>query len=215
MWGCHFVGTLTRFTPEEERRYYKDYMKEDYNTHRTLYEGTDWLVYQNYFDTQEYFDVRKQAATETLSDLMDLSDVTSVLDYGGNTGEMIPNDLNHAKKFVLDLEPRTLPDGVHAVTSPEESGQVDLVLCSHTLEHVSYPKELLEDIKRYIKPNGYIYIEVPLEQPGFNVHEHINYMMYPFLEKLLTNNGFNVLTGVHVDYAHPMTPSIAVVGQLK
>lgn len=212
---CHFIGTLTRFAAEEERRYYKEYMKEDYNTHRTLYEGTSWLRYQNYFDTQEYFDVRKQAAMETLASVLDLSDITSLIDYGGNTGEMIPDEFDHAKRFVLDLELRELANNVQSITSPAESGQVDLVLCSHTLEHVSYPKELLEDIKRYIKPNGYIYIEVPTEQPGFSVHEHINYVMYPFIEKLLIDNGFTVLNGVQIEYKDPMTPSIAVVGQLK
>jgi SAM-dependent methyltransferase len=211
---CHFIGTLTRFTPEEERRYYKDYMKEDYNTHRTLYEGTGWLLYQNYFDTQEYYDTRKQAAVETLSSVLDLSAIGSMLDYGGNTGDTIPDELNHANRFVLDLELRKLANGLSAVTSLEECGQVDLVMCSHAMEHVSYPNKLLEDIKRYIKPGGYVYIEVPYEQPGFNVHEHINYIMYPFIIKLLADNGFKVVAGNQIDYAHPMTVSMAIVGQL-
>jgi SAM-dependent methyltransferase len=211
---CHFIGTLTRFERDEETRYYKNYMKDDYNNHRTLYEGTDWLMYQNYFDTQEYFNIRKQAAVETLSEVLDLSAISSMLDYGGNTGYTIPDELNHSNRFLLDVEARTLANGVVAVTSLKESGQVDLVMCSHTMEHVSYPTKLLEDIKRYIKPGGYLYIEVPQEQPGFNVHEHINYVMYPFLEKLLVDNGFKILIANSIDYEQPMVVSMSIVGQL-
>lgn len=213
--NCHFIGVNTRFTPEEERRYYKDYMSESYNTHRTRYEGTGWLQFQKYYDTPEYINYRKGAARDIINSVIDISQLEEVLDYGGDTGEMIPDELNHTKRFVLDVEVRQLANNVTSVTSPDESGLVDLVMCSHTMEHVSDPKALLEDIKRYLKPGGCVYIEVPNEDAGVNVHEHINFMTYQFLEKFLKDNGFNVLGASEINYPEPMVKSIGIVGQLK
>lgn len=212
---CHFIGVNARFTPEEERRYYADYMGETYNAHRTKYEGSSWLQFQKHYDTPGYIVDRKSAARDIIAQLVDITRLEEVLDYGGNTGDMIPDELNHTKRFVLDVEVRELVNGVTAVTCPEESGQVDLVMCSHTMEHVSYPKQVLEDIKRYLKPGGIIYIEVPAEDAGVNVHEHLNFMSYQFLEKFLTDNGFAVLGASEINYPEPMTKSIGIVGQLK
>ena len=212
---CHYIGVNARFTPEEERRYYTDYMGEGYNAQRSRYEGSSWLQFQAHYDTPEYVKTRKQAARDMINSLIDITQLEEVLDYGGNTGNMIPDELSHAKRFVVDVEARQLVNGVKSVTSPEESGPVDLVMCCHTMEHVSYPKALLEDIKRYLKPNGCVYIEVPNEDASVNVHEHINFLTYQFLEKLLTDNGFTVLGASEINYPAPMTKSIAIVGQLK
>ncbi len=212
---CHFIGVNARFTPEEERRYYTDYMGESYNAHRTRYEGTGWLALQEHYTTPEYVNDRKRAASGILNSVLDLTQLEEVLDYGGNTGDMIPDELSHTKRFVLDVEVRHLANNVTSVTNPEESGLVDLVMCSHTMEHVSDPKALLADIKRYLKPNGCVYIEVPNEDAGVNVHEHINFLTHAFLEKFLTDNGFTVLGASEINYPEPMTKSIGIVGQLQ
>lgn len=213
--NCNFIGADMRFEEDEERRYYHGYMFEDYNEHRTKYEGPHWQTFQKYYESDHYIALRKQGALELLDSLLDVSQLESVLDYGGNTGEMVPDKLSHAKRYVLDVNERTLANGFVSVTSPDQSGKVDLVMCSHVFEHVSYPTKLLEDIKRYLVDNGCVYIEVPDEDPGPSVHEHINFMRYQFLEKFLTDNGFEVLGAVNINYPHPMTKSIAIVGQLK
>lgn len=213
--SCGFMGITTRFDREEENRYYSDYMSESYNQHRTAYEGTGWLLYQNYYDSPEYIAVRKQAALDVLSQAILVDKIESVLDYGGNTGEMVPDEFSNAQRYVKDVNKRTLVNGFEAITDPSESGPVELVMCSHVLEHVSYPTELLNDIKTYLVPGGCVYIEVPSEWPGEMAHEHINYLTFPFLQKFLNDNGFEVLMGSEINYPEPMTASLAIVGRLK
>jgi len=57
----------------------------------------------------------------------------------------------------------------------------DIILCNHTLEHVSDPVQFLLMLKSLLKPEGYLYIEVPniLKPTGgfslnkFLYHEHL------------------------------------------
>jgi SAM-dependent methyltransferase len=213
--NCFFVGADMRFNEEEERRYYNEYMADEYNKHRDQYEGTQWNYFQKYYESEEYIKLRKQAALELLNSVIDVSQIESVLDYGGDTGEMVPDEFANAKRYLLDVNERSLANGFVAVNSPEESGQVELVMCSHVMEHVSYPGALLDDIKRYLVSGGCVYIEVPSEDPGPSVHEHINFINYYFLEKLLKDKGFKVLGAVNIAYPVPMTKSMAIVGILE
>ena len=60
-------------------------------------------------------------------------------------------------EFVADTQ--VLPDAV-----------ADVVICHHTLEHVLHPPEVLEEIRRLLKPAGRLLLYVPLEREG--KHEH-------------------------------------------
>jgi SAM-dependent methyltransferase len=217
---CGYAGTTTRFTREEENRYYKNYMKDEYINHRCQVEGEECRSGLSYYNTDEYKDIRKRAAVSVLRNILNFADVKTVLDYGGDTGEMIPAELEHAVKYVTDIEVRDIGNGVTAVSSPEQSGLVDLIICGHTLEHVSYPMELIEDMKTYLKPDGWIYIEVPKEVIGDHqavkvVHEHINHYNHQSLNYMLTSSGFKNVKGAEVQCGGYAGTALAITGQLK
>jgi SAM-dependent methyltransferase len=217
---CEYVGSSIRFDRDEEIRYYQNYMKEEYARHRSSYDGDHMYNFLMSYSGPQYQEMRQTAAREFLSSEIDFNSITSIVDYGGDTGAMIPNELSHAKRYVTDVQVRQLTNGVTAITDPSESGPVDLVICGHTLEHVSYPEELIIDIKRYIKPKGWIYIEVPLEpreynkdHPGF--HEHINSFNVECIAKLLEKNGIQPIAHGELMYSVYADVAIAILGQLK
>jgi SAM-dependent methyltransferase len=59
------------------------------------------------------------------------------------------------------------------------NGQVDVVICSHVLEHVSNPDNALAEIYRVLKPGGFAIVMVPvfidvkytIENPDYNTDE--------------------------------------------
>lgn len=44
---------------------------------------------------------------------------------------------------------------------PYNDEEFDMVICSDVLEHIENPSQLLRDIRRVIKPNGFIFITIP------------------------------------------------------
>ena len=209
---CGFMGVDVRFDPEEERRYYQNYLESDYNDHRISYEGTMWRDFEKFAKTDAYIDMRKARAFALLDCALVTSAIESVLDYGGNRGELIPNELSHARRYLLEVDERQAVEGCQRIGRDDK---VELVMCSHVMEHVSFPAELLYDIKQYLVPNGCVYIEVPDEIPCPKVHEHLNFITEQFLKNLLHSQGFDVVKISKIPYTAPMINSIGVVGQLR
>jgi SAM-dependent methyltransferase len=89
-------------------------------------------------------------------------------------------------EFVADT--RVLPDAV-----------ADVVICHHTLEHVLHPPDVLEEIRRLLKPAGRLLLYVPFEREG--KYEHFrsaepNHHLYSWnvqtLGNLVGEAGFQV-----------------------
>lgn len=75
----------------------------------------------------------------------------------------------------------------------------DVVCCIAVLEHLYAIKIAIENIRRYLKPNGKIFIMVPAAEgfekykanlPNYFNHEHINYFSLQSLDNLFVNIGF-------------------------
>lgn len=215
---CDFAGVDTRFTPEEEKRYYKNYMKEEYINHRCSYDGSkeDLLVYS----TEEYKIMRRAVLNDVLSKNLELSKINSVLDFGGDTGELIPESLKSAKKYILEIENRNIPNDITLIKNVSESGLIDLIICGHTLEHVSYPQELINQIKTFMNSNTYLYIEVPKELThGYThhhyFHEHINQYNLNSLKAIVENNGMITIDLGELVYPKYINGALYIIGKLK
>lgn len=211
---CQFGCSQTRFSFEEEMRYYQNYMKEEYINHRCEVEGEGFRGIAGHYVTEGWIKSRKNAVVVILGKVLDFSTVTSVLDFGGDTGKMIPDEFSHAKRFVTDVQVRALDDGVLSVTDPSESGLVDVVICGHTLEHVSDPRAVLENLKHYLKPGGWLYLEVPAGEGSAVIHEHINQFNETSLRKLLENAGFSNLEFAGVSHPGWCGSAQAIIGTL-
>ncbi|MGH7453874.1 MAG: class I SAM-dependent methyltransferase [bacterium] len=64
---------------------------------------------------------------------------------------------------------------------PFNSNDFDLVYCNQVLEHVRYPAELLKEVHRVLKPNGYFVGSTSQLEP-FHTYSFWNYTPYGFLQ---------------------------------
>ena len=219
---CDFIFNSVRFNQDEEFQYYKNYMQDEYITHRCEYESPERAEFYKGFKTDEYKNSRKNNTYQHLLKALSVEEIDTikkVLDFGGDTGDLIPDDLGDVNKYVLDVEPRISASGVTFVSSPDECGKVDLVISSHTFEHVSYPVDVIKELKKYLKPNGYFIIEVPKEYPDLvdnrDFHEHINLWSETSLVNFLESNGFCNCSTFTLIYHKLIGNVIIVVCQLK
>lgn len=74
-----------------------------------------------------------------------------------NLGENITN---------VDVHPYKNVDVVADATNlPFESNSINMVISVSMLEHVPFPEKVIEEIKRILKPGGFIFIEMPFVFP--------------------------------------------------
>lgn len=83
-----------------------------------------------------------------------------IINVGSGGHDSLPN--------VVNVDPyRGGPDTVKAFGEdmPFENGSIDLALCIAVLEHVKEPGKIVDEIKRVLKSDGEIYVEIPFLQP--------------------------------------------------
>ena len=85
-------------------------------------------------------------------------------------------------------------------TNALDGRKFDIVVCYNFLEHMPYPKKVLEELKKYLNNNSYIYMTVPslnfIESTSC-VHEfisdHLSYFTLNSLEKLFLYCGYEII----------------------
>jgi len=110
---------------------------------------------------------RRAGVMAYLTKHVDASKIEKILDYGGDRGQFIPEQIGK-ERYVYEIS-KAQP--VQGVTNLSERSQVagrsyDLIMLCHVLEHCSDPIEVLNDIKaltRNGKERPLFYCEVPLE----------------------------------------------------
>ena len=87
------------------------------------------------------------------------------------------------------------------------SGPYDAVICSHLLEHIAYPQQLLADIHRVLRPGGCLIVAIPnlffwldriklllghweYQQSGTFDYTHVRWYTYKSMARLLEDHGF-------------------------
>ncbi len=104
---------------------------------------------------------RKQNLTAVLGD--HAKSITTVLDYGGDRGQMIPDTLGR-ERFVYEISDAPAVDGVQRITQLD-GRKFDFVMLAHVLEHCSQPKDMLNTLKPLLHERSLLYLEVPFERP--------------------------------------------------
>lgn len=80
----------------------------------------------------------------------------------------------------------------------DELKRSKIFILSHTLEHIYNVRGMLENIKKHIKPNGWVVVEVPIWEStsplSYDRHyQHINKFTSRHLEELFIRAGFTVM----------------------
>jgi hypothetical protein len=149
-----------RYSPKEMSKIYTLYRGDNYLKIRSEWEPWYTKDFNATHDKPSYIDSRKKYVEIFLLSNLKLIPNTLV-DYGGDKGQYIPN-LNQKKSYVLEVsEINSLP-GIEKISNLSEIEKPDLVILSHVLEHTSDPIEMLDNL---LENSKVLYIEVPAGCP--------------------------------------------------
>ena len=135
-----------------------------------------------------------------------------VLDFGGGDGRLMAALVEAgARCELVDYCTRTIPGVSHVGTTEADLANLEpynVIICSHVVEHLEDPRNTLELLRDYLKPDGVIYVEVPVEigqamPAGVEPVTHINFFIPESLRGLLDRAGYEVVSCDLTPYPHP------------
>lgn len=191
---CGLLFSDIRFGDDEMGRLYRDYRGADYTALREKYEPGYTLRNKALQGQVDYGDLLERFLDPLLPD-----QGLSILDYGGDSGKNTPLRHRAHQHDVFDISNTPVVAGARVVNREQAIGnRYDLVVCSNVLEHVPYPSDLLEDMRRIMAPETLLYVEVPFEDIMRNHgdgaiahkkhwHEHVNFFSPRSLRAMLAN----------------------------
>jgi hypothetical protein len=165
--NCRFRFFEERFSDEEAKTLYADYRGPAYFKARHRFEP--WYTRRVNETTgcgAAEITERRALISKALRNVLDPASLRCVLDFGGDRGQFIPDDVG-PDRTVFDISGVEPVAGVTGVRRRDALGgrSFDLVLFCHVLEHCSNPEEMLVDVKSLLNPaEGALYIEVPYER---------------------------------------------------
>lgn len=129
------------------------------------------------------------------------NDKLSILDYGGGDGGLLRYfSANRSQCYLIDFNTKVKP-GIKRLGStiddlPPEK-RFNVVVCSHVLEHVCYPVDILKKLGDFLVPGGIIYVEVPAEvwkdvPLRHDPVTHINFFSKESLRTTIYESGFEI-----------------------
>lgn len=163
---CSFRFYQERFTPNEVKQLYGEYRSENYLKERHKYEF--WYteaVNANLGNAPQEIIDRNQRTYNFIHNLHP-EKFQKILDYGGDKGQFIPENLGE-KSFVYEISSSEVVPGVQLIKDEGSlyAHQFDLLFLAHVLEHSSEPEELLKKITSHLSDqNPHLYVEVPFER---------------------------------------------------
>ena len=174
-----------------------------------------YSAYATYFQTSDFDQtVFIEGATTLRGDLFVDSVLgicrtklgAQVLDFGCGAGNLLRSFSNSRADFNLfgyDLDDRELKSLNEVknfkklfVGELNTNLEFDLISMSHTLEHITNPKETLRQLRGLLSPDGYLVIAVPdcsLDPFKLLIADHCSHFSVKTLGSFLMNAGFDVV----------------------
>ncbi len=155
---------------------------------------------------------------------VDLAAVDKILDYGGGDGRLMQAFLGIGKEcYLMDFNQNCIPGVVKiadTIDGLKAEDRFDLIICSHVIEHVAEPREVVEKLTSHLSDNGVIFIEVPMEvwkKPPLHREPvtHINFFTKGSVVNLLNESGLQVLVCGQYPSVHAATliPVVKAIGR--
>jgi hypothetical protein len=159
--GTQYFDLLV--TDKQLSRLYDNYRGEEYFKQRSRFEPWYTRAINSGMGGESEMSKRRIALRNVLSQAGVKDDFRSVLDHGGDRGQML-RDLKADRKAVHEISGITCDFGVEAIGEPEmRAVKWDLILSCHVLEHLTYPSRLVADLVSLGRAGTVYYIEVPNE----------------------------------------------------
>jgi len=203
---CSFVQTRHPFTDESLGRLYVDYRSATYNAERIHYEPTYAPIAKDVGKADQEMKCRVDGLNTWLDGKIKADSEFSMLDFGGSDGRFLPRI--SGSKFVFEISDTTPLPGIVRISDEKDLTSYSYVQIAHVLEHVSEPLGFLKHVAKFIKPSGYLYIEVPQDLSdneiagledgssrleGLPIHEHVNVYCLSSIKALVDAAGLTML----------------------
>jgi len=164
--ACAFRFFDARFEPAEIARLYEDYRGDAYFQARHRHE----FWYRRTTNDQvgsgpALVALRKRIMASLLVRVIDTNKVESILDYGGDRGQFLPDALGRSR-WVYEVSGVLPVPGVRSIASEADLGgrYFDVVALSNVLEHAPDVLDMLLRVRALTTPGtGVVYLEVPDE----------------------------------------------------
>lgn len=130
-------------------------------------------------------------------------DSHEVLDFGCGGGHLL-NSLKAKSKFGVEINEFARDSAAKYCTKVFESveevpdASVDVVISNHALEHVPYPIAALSELRRVLRPEGFLIIYLPIDDwrsqkkyDPTDINNHLNTWTPQLLGNSLKEAGFN------------------------
>jgi Methyltransferase domain len=162
--ACSFLFYNPRLDAAEEGRLYAGYRSEEYRRMRHASEPWYSVKFNADLASPGSYEIRRREVGAILRQHLGPRKIERVLDYGGDHGDLVRELLENATAFVYDISGMPAADGVTPISDPAGC-EADLVINSNVLEHVGFPRRLMEEILQATPAGGLIFLEVPCESP--------------------------------------------------
>lgn len=209
--NCQTYYASNRPSKENYTQFYTGYRNDEYQKQRESFDS--YYTKSFHKDLTESTDeiyIRKKIIEDLIKEYIPTETINNVLDYGGDTGQCIPDIFSNVQRYVYDVSGAQTKEGIISITDINKLKNLhwDLIMCNHVLEHISYPMELINNLVSLMPIGGYLYIEVPFEdymeaiiQTGgvVPIHEHINFFRIETFEKIFADCHFTQLAINYID----------------
>jgi 2-polyprenyl-3-methyl-5-hydroxy-6-metoxy-1,4-benzoquinol methylase len=205
--SCTFLFFNPRLEPEEEQRLYTGYRLEEYQ--RMRHSCEPWYTPGFNAKLPSYTMGRREKLGSVLKPFVEGLEKPSILDFGGDRGQLIQGLIPNASGYVYDISEVESLEGIGYCRDLEEcrKQQFDLIICSNVLEHVGFPGTIMDQIKEIAAPKTLIFIEVPFESPFGSTlvmrrlaQIGILAVTRPSVAQMLAKPGFLYLMHEHINY---------------
>jgi hypothetical protein len=153
-----------RLDTSEEVRLYSGYRTKEYQRMRQATEPWYTAKFNSDLASHSSYETRRGALGPILLHHLGQRKIGRVLDYGGDRGDLVHGLLNGATAFVYDISGIPAAEGVTSTSDPAGC-KADLIINSNVLEHVGFPRRLMEEILAATPAGGMVFLEVPCESP--------------------------------------------------
>jgi len=157
--NCGFIYLSPRMSEDELDSFYKEH-------YRTLYQGQEDPTTAN-LKTQTLRAEDLQVFSQN-----NIGKVDRFLDIGASAGLLMEAFRSNGSKEVVGIEPGdsyrkfsidkglTMYPGLDEMKKANED-KFEVISMSHVLEHISDPKEYLQDLRNLLKDDGHLLLQVP------------------------------------------------------
>jgi hypothetical protein len=165
--ACGFMFYNPRLDDDELRRLYTNYRTPEYQQMRHVSEPWYTPKFNTDLASPSSYQVRRAKLAPILREHLGQRKINRILDYGGDRGDLVVGLLDGVESFVYDISGVPAAAGVTATLDPAGC-KADLTINSNVLEHVGFPRLMVNEMIQAAPEGGLVFLEVPCETPfGF------------------------------------------------